>query len=128
VEDFVGRRLTFGDSFAEVVDASQAVVDIAIEDEQAVLLKPQSRAAVKLNSYPTDTFRGDVTVVSPKGEVHGDSRVFYARVAIPNPDGAIRTGMQGRGKVTVGWRPAGYVLFRGSAIWLYTKLWSWFGF
>lgn len=128
VEDFVGRRLQFGDSFAEVVDTSQAVVDIAIDDDQAVLLHPGSRAAVKLNSYATDTFRGDVTIVSPKGEVHGDSRVFYARVAIPNPEGAIRTGMQGRGKVTVGWRPAGYVLFRGSALWLYTKLWSWFGF
>lgn len=127
VENFVGRRLQFGDSFAEVVDASRAVVDIAIDDDQAGLLRPNSRAAIKLNFYPTHTFRGDVTIVSPKGEVQGDTRVFYARVEIPNPDGAIRTGMEGRGKVTVGWRPAGYVLFRGPLLWIYTKLWSWFG-
>jgi multidrug efflux pump subunit AcrA (membrane-fusion protein) len=127
MENFVGRRLQFGDSFAEVVDASQAVVDIAIDDDQAGLLRAGSSAAIKLNFYPTHTFRGDVTIVSPQGQVKGDSRVFYARVAIPNPDGAILTGMQGRGKVTVGWRPAGYVWFRGTVLWLYSTLWSWFG-
>jgi hypothetical protein len=35
--------------------------------------------------------------------------------------------MQGQGKVSVGWHAAGYVLFRGSAMWLWDKLWSWFG-
>ncbi len=130
VENFVGRRLQFGDSFAEVVDASQAVVDIAIDDDQVGLLRACSTscsAAVKLNFYPTHIFRGKVAIVSPKADVRGDSRVFYARVAVPNPGGDILTGMQGRGKVTVGWRPAGYVWFRGTALWLYSTLWSWFG-
>jgi len=27
----------------------------------------------------------------------------------------------------VGWHPAGFVLLRGSAMWLWGKLWSWFG-
>ncbi len=127
IENMVGRRLQFGDSFAEVVDASHAVVDIAVDDDQAGLLKAGSSAAIKLNFYPTHTFRGDVGLVSPKGEVQGESRVFYARVNLPNDDGAIRSGMQGRGKVTVGWRPSGYVLFRGPALWLYSKIWYWFG-
>jgi len=48
-------------------------------------------------------------------------------VNVSNPDGAIRPGMQGQGKVSVGWHPAGYVLFRGSAMWLWGKLWSWLG-
>jgi GAF domain-containing protein/multidrug efflux pump subunit AcrA (membrane-fusion protein) len=127
VENFVGRRLQFGDSFAEVVDASSAVVDVAIDDTEASLLKNGLRAAVKLNSYPMRTFRGTVIVVSPKAQQEGDERVFYARVLVPNQDGAIRTGMQGRGKVSVGWHPAGYVLFRKPAVWLYSKIWSWFG-
>ncbi|HVH50344.1 MAG TPA: GAF domain-containing protein, partial [Candidatus Bathyarchaeia archaeon] len=32
VENFVGRKLQQGDSFAEVVDTSQAIVDVAIDD------------------------------------------------------------------------------------------------
>jgi hypothetical protein len=69
-----------------------------------------------------------VDVISPKSEAAGDSRVFFARVDIPNPSGVIRPGMQGEAKVSTGWRPAGYVLFRRPAMWVWTKVWSWFGF
>ena len=127
VENLAGRRLQYGDSFAEVVDASSTVVDVAIDDTDANLLRVGSKAVIKLNSYATRTFRGNVVVVSPKGEQQGDSRVFFARVLLPNSDGAIRTGMEGRGKVSVGWYPAGYVLFRRPALWLYSRIWTWFG-
>ena len=127
VENFAGRRLQYGDNFAEVVDASSAVVDVGIDDTEASLLTSGSKAAVKLNSYPMRTFRGTVVVVSPKGQQEGESRVFFARVLVPNQDGAIRTGMEGRGKVSAGWHAAGYVLFRQPVIWLYSKIWSWFG-
>lgn len=127
VENFAGRRLQHGDSFAEVVDASSTVVDVSIDDTDAGLLRSGSKAVVKLNSYPARTFHGNVAVVSPKAELQGDSRVFYARVLVPNQNGSIRTGMEGRGKVSVGWYPAGYVLFRRPVAWLYSRLWTWFG-
>jgi multidrug efflux system membrane fusion protein len=127
VENMIGRRLQYGDNFSEVVDSSRAVVDVAIDDADASLLRTGARGAVKLNSYPTRTFRGNVAVISPKGTRQGDSRVFFARVDIANPDGAIRAGMEGRGKISVGWYPAGYVLFRRAGLWLYSRLWSWFG-
>ena len=127
VEDTVGRRLQHGDTFAEVVDTSQAVVDVAIDDADAALVRAGTHASVKLNSFPTRVFRGDVMIVSPKGTVVGDSRVFFARVTVANPSGAIRAGMEGRGKLRIGWYPAGYVLFRGPLLWLYSKVWSWFG-
>ena len=127
VENFVGRRLQYGDSFAEIVDASRAVVDVAIDDTDATLLRPNETAAIKLNGFPTRIFRGEVSIVSPKGETQGDRHVFFARVAIPNADSLVRTGMEGRGKVRVGWRPAGYVLLRSPLLWIYSRLWSWFG-
>jgi RND family efflux transporter MFP subunit len=127
VEDMVGRRLRFGDTFADVVDTTRAIVDVAIDDSDASLLTVGLRGAVKLNSYPIRTFRGNVAVVSPKGAMQGDTPVFYARVNIANPDAAIRAGMEGRGKISAGWYPAGYVLFRHVGLWLYSRLWSWFG-
>jgi RND family efflux transporter MFP subunit len=127
VEDFAGRKLGRGDSFAEVVDASKAVVDVAASEDDAGLLRVGQPASVKLNSYPTRTFHGEVAIVSPEAQKLQDSNVFYSRVAIPNPAGLIRTGMQGRGKIRVGWRPAGYVFFRGPFFWAYSKLWYWFG-
>ncbi len=127
VENMVGRRLQYGDSFAEIVDTSRAIVDVAIDDTDSAPLRAGAHASIKLNSFPTRTFGGDVLVVSPKGILQGDSRVFFARVAVPNPDGTLRPGMEGRGKVRVGWYPAGWVLFRKPFLWIYSRAWAWFG-
>jgi len=127
VEEFAGRKLEPGDSFAEVVDTSQAMIDVGVEDADAGLLKAGQRAVVKLNSYPTRTFHGEVAVVSPKGTMLHDGAVFYARVAVPNEQGVIRAGMEGRGKVRVGWSPSGYVFFRRPFLWVYSKIWYWLG-
>jgi RND family efflux transporter MFP subunit len=127
VEDLVGRDLKPGDTFAEVVDTSRASVDVAIDEHDVSLLRNRDEAAVKLEGFPTRTFRGELTVVSPRGELQGDERVFFARVSIPNPEGLIRAGMQGRSKIFTAWRPAGEVFFRRPAMWLWSKIWSWFG-
>jgi RND family efflux transporter MFP subunit len=127
VEDLTGRHLAPGDTLAEVADSSQARVDVAIDESEISLLHPGGTAAIKVEGFPTHTFRGNVAVVSPKSQAEGDARFFYARVNVPNPDSRLRPGMQGRGKISVGWRPIGYVLFRSPFMWIYSKLWSWFG-
>jgi multidrug efflux pump subunit AcrA (membrane-fusion protein) len=119
--------LQFGDTFAEVVDTSGAIVDVAVDASDVGQLRVGENAAIKLNSYPTRTFHGKVVVVSPKAEALGESHVFYARIAVPNSDGAMRAGMEGRGKISSGWRTSGYVLFRKPVLWLYSRLWNWFG-
>ena len=125
VEDFTGRHLDAGDNFAQVVNNSQATVDIAIDERDIALLHQNAKAAVKLEGLPLRTFGGTVGVVSPKSDLEGDQRVFYARVRIADSEGQLRPGMQGRGKISAGWHPVGYVLFRRLAMWIYSKLWSW---
>jgi RND family efflux transporter MFP subunit len=127
VDSFAGRKLALGDSFAEVVDTSRVIVDVAIDDDDAGLLRAGQTASVKLNSYPTRTFHGQVLLVSQKAESVHEAPVFYARVAIPNADGLLRSGMEGRGKVKTGTYPAGYVLLRRPCIWFISKIWDWTG-
>jgi multidrug resistance efflux pump len=127
VETMAGRKLDLGDTFAEVVNASSATVDVAVEETDVPLVKAGDYAALKLEGFPTEKFKGSVARVSPVSTTQGDKRVFYARVEIPNTNGTIRPGMQGTSKVTIGWRPAGYVFFRGIAMWSWSKLWYWFG-
>jgi RND family efflux transporter MFP subunit len=127
IEDLVGRSLNPGDTFAEVVDTSHASVDVAIDEVDLMRLHSGETAAVKLEGLPSRTFHAPVTVVSPKAELQGNERFFYARVLVPNPDGVIRSGMQGRGKVSTGLAPAGWVMFRRPAMWLWSKAWSWLG-
>ena len=127
VENLVGRHLSPADSFLEVIDSSQMSVDVAIDELDAVLLRPGRRATIKLDAFPTRSFGGEVRVVSPISSLENDQKIFYARVLVSNPDDLIRAGMHGRGKIMAGWRPVGYVLFRRPAMWVYSKLWSWFG-
>jgi len=127
IENLVGRKLKFGDSFAEIVDNSQALVDLTIEQTDISLVAAGQKVRVKLDGFPARTFQGQVVIVSPLGRLEGDARNFYARVAVPNPDGMLRAGMQGRGKVSTGWHPAGKVFFRQPVMWIWSKLWSWFG-
>jgi GAF domain-containing protein/multidrug efflux pump subunit AcrA (membrane-fusion protein) len=127
VEDISGKKLTAGSPVMELVDTTAVMVDAAVPERDISLLRPGQVAAVKLESFPTRTFHGQVVILSPKGEVQGDGRVFYARVEVPNEEGALRAGMEGRAKINAGWRPAGYVLFRDLGMWFWSKLWSWFG-
>jgi RND family efflux transporter MFP subunit len=127
IENFVGKHVEPGDRFAEVNDSRTAVVDVAMDERDAALLRTGDSGAVKLDGLPTRTLKGAVVVVSPKAEAEAERRVVFARVEVPNPDGLVRAGMQGNGKVTIGWRPAGYVFFRRPAMWFTQKLWMWFG-
>jgi RND family efflux transporter MFP subunit len=127
LENMVGRKLKVGETFLEIVDNSQALVDVSIAENDVSLLHAGERASLKLDGFPERTFHGEVAVVSPEGVVQNDERVFFARVSVANPKGALRSGMQGRGKVSTGWRPAGIVIFRRPGMWIWSKLWDWFG-
>jgi len=126
VENLVGHKLKDGDSFVDIVDNSEELVDVAIGESDVALLKPGQKAKLKLDGFPERTFRGQVAVVSPQGILQNAETTFYARVAVANPNSALRSGMQGRGKISTGWRPAGVVMFRRVGIWICTKLWDWF--
>jgi RND family efflux transporter MFP subunit len=123
IENLVGHKLKFGETLAEVVDNSQALVDLMMDQEDIGLAGAGQKARIKLDGFPARTFLGRVVVISPVGRMEGDSRTFYARIAVPNPEGVLRAGMQGRGKITTGWRPAGEVFFRRPFFWLWSKLW-----
>jgi RND family efflux transporter MFP subunit len=127
LENMVGRKLKVGDSFVDIVDNSRAMVDVAVTENDVSLLRSGENASLKLDGFPELTFHGQVAVVSPQGVVQNDEHVFFARVSVVNPNGALRSGMQGRGKVSTGWRPAGVVMFRKPGMWIWSKIWDWFG-
>jgi len=127
LENAAGEHLDAGATFAQVLDLSSAVVDIAIPQSEATLLDPGQSAVIKLDSYPQRSWHGTVAVVSPQAQSGDGVRTFAARVPLPNSDAVLRSGMTGRAKIFVGYRPAGYVLLRGPALWLWQTLWNWFG-
>jgi GAF domain-containing protein len=127
LQNAVGEHLDAGGAFAQVLNLASARINIAVDQQDAHLVKAGQTAAVKLESFPAQTLHGQVFSISPEARPSGGSRVFYAHVLLPNGNAELRTGMDGRAKISAGFRPAGYVLLRAPALWLWQKLWDWIG-
>ena len=127
LQNAVGEHLDAGATFAQVLNLASARINIAVDQADANLVKAGQTAAIKLSSFPAQTLHGQVFGISPEAQPNADGRFFYAHVLLPNGSAQLRTGMDGRAKIFAGYRPAGYVLLRGPALWLWEKLWDWIG-
>jgi RND family efflux transporter MFP subunit len=127
LQNAAGEHLDAGVAFAQVLNLSSARVNIAVDQSDTSLIRTGQKAAIKLDSFPARTLHGQVFSVSPEAQPGGDSRVFYAHVLLANENAELRTGMEGRAKIFAGYRPAGFVLLRGPALWIWEKLWDWIG-
>ena len=127
LQNFAGKRLDAGASFAQVLDLSSAIVQVSIPEQDLVLMKRGAEVAIKLDSYPQRTFRGRIAVVSPEAKSGDGDRTFTVEVPLSNADATLRSGMTGRGKVSLGWHPTGYVILRRPSLWVWQTLWNWIG-
>lgn len=127
LQNAAGEHLDAGAPFAQVLDLSSAVVDIAVPQRDVALVHPGQSAAIKLDSYPQRSWHYSVAVVSSEAQPGDGDRTFDARVPLPNTDATLRAGMTGGGKIFIGFRPAGYVLLRRPALWIWQTLWNWIG-
>jgi GAF domain-containing protein len=127
LQNTAGEHLDAGATFAQVLDLASARINIGVDQEDANLVQAGQRAAIKLNSFPAQTLHGQVFSISPEAQPSLDGRVFYAHVLLPNQSAELRTGMDGRAKISAGFHPAGFVLLRAPALWLWKQLWGWIG-
>jgi RND family efflux transporter MFP subunit len=127
LQNVAGKHLDAGVQFAQVLDLSTAMLQIAVPERDTALLSAGQNAAIKLDSYPQRTWHGRVSVVSPQARAGDGERTFTAEVPLSNADANLRSGMTGRAKISIGWRPAGYVLLRRPALWTWQTLWNWIG-
>jgi RND family efflux transporter MFP subunit len=127
LQNVAGKHLDAGTAFAQVLDLSSALVQISIPERDTVLMSPGEHVAIKLDSYPQRTWRGPVSVVSPEAKAGDGDRTFTVEVPLSNADASLRAGMTGRAKISLGWKPAGYVLLRRPALWVWQTLWNWIG-
>jgi transcriptional regulator with GAF, ATPase, and Fis domain len=127
LQNTAGEHLDAGMPFAQVLDLSSAEVNVSVPQSDAPLVAPSQNVAIKLDSYPQRSWHGVVSILSPEAQAGDGERTFAARVLLPNDDALLQSGMAGRAKIFTGWRPAGYVLLRRPALWIWQTLWDWIG-
>lgn len=127
LENLVGQHLDAGANFAQILDLSSAMVDIAVDQGDIRYVVPGQRAGIKLDSFPQRVWHGPVQIISPEAQMIDGNRDFVARVPLENNRDLLRAGMVGNAKIFVGYRPAGYVLLRKPFFWIWHTLWDWIG-
>jgi RND family efflux transporter MFP subunit len=127
LENEAGKHLDAGATFAQVLDLSSAIIQVSVPERDTVLLNPGQRVAVKFDSYPERIWRGQIAEVSPEAKAGDGERTFTVEVPLSNADASLRSGMTGRAKISLGWKPAGYVMLRSPALWTWQTLWNWIG-
>lgn len=107
----VGEHLEAGESFCTVAALNPMAVDFTISEDQIGRVKVGQRVAVKVMSFPTHTFRGQVTEVGWMGRRDAGGRArFTVRASLDNPERRLRPGMTGVARASLGLRPAGALL------------------
>lgn len=123
IEERVGQYFEKGSELCVVADVTSVSAEVAIDEMDASLVRPGQPVAVKLNTYPTRTFRGSVSRVGSYVREEGPERFVIAEVRIENPNGFLKTGMLGKPKVADGRRPILLALLRKPTRWLWNKAW-----
>jgi RND family efflux transporter MFP subunit len=123
IDQRVGQFLAAGAELCVVADTSNVMAEVAISEADVTLLKPGESVALKMNPYPTRTFRGRLARVGAEVRQESDERFVLAEAAVSDPDGLLRAGMLGKAKVSAGTRRVGTAIFRKPARYLWLKLW-----
>ncbi|HEY1252918.1 MAG TPA: efflux RND transporter periplasmic adaptor subunit [Thermoanaerobaculia bacterium] len=123
IEERVGQHLARGAELCVVADLQSVTAEVAVPESDVALVRSGEKAALKFNPYPGRLFRGSVDRVGARLRQEGEDRFLIAEVSIPNADGALKTGMLGTGKVSVGTRSVFTALFRRPARYLWNKIW-----
>jgi GAF domain-containing protein/biotin carboxyl carrier protein len=119
----VGQLLTAGAAFCVVADTTAVVVEVAVPEEDASLVRMGSPLALKVNSFPGITFRGAVTWIGAVVHQEGDERFVIARTRVENPGRTLMPGMLGKAKVEAGDGNLLSALLRRPVRYLWLRIW-----
>ena len=142
LQDKQGTLLRRGDLFCEILPEGPLHAVVALNEDDAGLVRAGQKVVFKMYSLPGETFRGEVLSVdtAPTRELPHQSLgeqaggtvpsvlvsganpnepravpaqiIYRARVAIENPGDALRPGMSGRIKIEGEKKPLGAALWR----------------
>ncbi|MEP6802094.1 MAG: GAF domain-containing protein [Acidobacteriota bacterium] len=122
IEERVGQLLTRGTELCVIADLGTVLAEVAIPETDASLVRRGQFVALKLNPYPTRTFRGKITRPGSHVRQEGDESFVIAEATVENPKD-LQTGMQGVAKVSAERGPIAVAIFRKPVRWIWRKIW-----
>lgn len=95
----IGHMVNVDETLFEVVDTSAMWAELDVPETQLANVGPGQSVIVTVENMPERTFSGVIDYVAP--EVDATTRTAKARVALKNPDGALRANMFARAEIAL---------------------------
>ncbi|WPL15968.1 putative efflux pump membrane fusion protein [Thiorhodovibrio winogradskyi] len=125
LQNLRSKYLAEGELFAVVEDARQVRVEIDVpeSDISAVNLGSQVRFKAWMNPY--QAFSGTVTEIAPEATAETFGPIVKVVAILPNPDGSLKTGMSGYGKIAAGDTLVIIAFTKALVRFFLIEIWSW---
>jgi hypothetical protein len=79
---------------------------------------------LKVRGYPRRWYEARVRNIAPVASDNGTERTVMVQGELDNPDGSLKAGMTGVGKILCGKRPIFKIASRRAIRWLRTEFWE----
>ncbi len=120
----IGEYLQAGSVLCEIVSAGPVIVDMPVPEKEIADVRPGYPIVLKVRGFPQLTFGARVRSISPVAVDKGLERKVVVQGELENPEGILRAGMTGVGKIFCGKRMICDLLTRRAIRWLRTEFWE----
>ncbi len=99
------QNISGGTTLLLMADISTMQVRTLVDETDIGRVQPGQTAAVEVEAFPNRDFTGTVTKIEPQAVVDQNVTMFPVLVQLPNPDGALKPGMNAEVRVQIARRP-----------------------
>jgi HlyD family secretion protein len=99
------QNISGGTTLLLMADISTMQVRTLVDETDIGRVQPGQTATVHVEAFPNRDFTGTVTKIEPQAVVDQNVTMFPVLVQLPNPDGALKPGMNAEVRVEIARRP-----------------------
>lgn len=124
LQNRIGDFLDMGDMFCEIVSEGTVIVEMPVPEKEIGDVQLGFPITIKVRGYPRRWYRATVRNIAPVAATSGVERTVIVQGELKNPDGSLKAGMTGVGKILCGQRTIFEIASRRAIRWLRTEFWE----
>jgi multidrug efflux pump subunit AcrA (membrane-fusion protein) len=124
LHDRIGDFLDKGNVFCEVVQQDIVIVEMPVPEKEIGDVRIGFPITIKVRGYPKRWYEARVGSIAPVADSSGAERIVVVKGELPNPDGSLKAGMTGVGKIRCGKRMIFDIASRRAIRWIRTEFWE----
>jgi putative peptide zinc metalloprotease protein len=124
LQNRIGDFLDKGGVFCEIVSEGTVIVEMPVPEKEIGEVRLGFPITIKVRGYPKRWYQARVKSIAPVAAPNGLERTVVVQGELENPDGSLKAGMTGVGKILCGKRTIFSIATRRAIRWLRTEFWE----